>query len=542
MKKRKTNTATAFKFSDTLEQTLDNSKVQFTENAAVGFASSTSALLDFFYKISSYRRKCECEILDDFAKSIEADAKLTTKLLFYARDCRAGMGEKRIFYICFMSIVKHNPDLAIACLKHIPEYGSWKDVLILTEYTAYNDEFRLFHQECLKLITTQLQTDAAALKQDNMQISLLAKWMPSINTSSAATRTFARYLITEIFKTTEMSASRQQRAYRQLLSKLRARLKVVERKMSANSWSDIDYASVPSKANLIYRDAFFRHDSERRRQFLADVNAGKKNINAGVLMPHEIVQKYVVHNAFDFFMSEQASAVSIDESLEALWTSLSKKIETFDKNLLVVRDGSGSMMLTLNDGGTPLSVATALAIFCAEHNMGEWHDKFVTFSAQPKFIDMSKADTLLDKIKICLNETECTNTNIERVFELVLANAVKHNMVQKDIPDILIISDMEFDSATSTTINAFETLFETIGKQWAEHGYTLPKLIFWNVASRTCTIPMQSNANGLILMSGYSANMINMVIGNDLDPYNALVNTLNVPRYDLIEDAYIANA
>ena len=82
-----------------------------------------------------------------------------------------------------------------------------------------------------------------------------------------------------------------------VLSNLRKYLKVTERQMSANEWSEIDYSAVPSKAALRYKNAFAKRDGARYRQFISMVNEGLDKINTSVTWPSEVVQKYYLQNS-----------------------------------------------------------------------------------------------------------------------------------------------------------------------------------------------------------------------------------------------------
>ena len=84
--------------------------------------------------------------------------------------------------------------------------------------------------------------------------------------------------------------------------------------------------------------------------------------------------------------------------------------------------------------------------------------------------------------------------------------------------------------------NADEKLFEQIKTEYRRRGYKLPRLVFWNVNSRTGTLPVKENALGVALVSGFSANIFKMVLLNQLDPYQALLEVLNVKRYEAIEE------
>ena len=204
--------------------------------------------------------------------------------------------------------------------------------------------------------------------------------------------------------------------------------------------------------------------------------------------------------------------------------------------------------MTVNVGGgnvTALAVANALAIYFAERSSGQFKDNYITFSERPHLVDLSKGKNLREKIQIALKHSEVANTNIEAVFDLILTTAKKNNMEQSDLPaNILIISDMEFDGcATSNGGGRYARgrvdarLFDEIAKRYAEAGYKLPRLVFWNVNSRTNTIPIKENEAGVALVSGFSPNIAKMVMSGQTDPYECLLETLNSDRYKPIGDA-----
>lgn len=186
----------------------------------------------------------------------------------------------------------------------------------------------------------------------------------------------------------------------------------------------------------------------------------------------------------------------------------------------------------------------SIAIYFSERCSGEFKDNFITFSSRPELIDLSACSSLAEKIRRCYAENDCSNTDIEKTFDLILQTAINTNMKQEDMPkNILIISDMEFDQATysygwggsASTVN--ETLFKTIGRKFEKAGYQLPRLVFWNVNSRTGTIPVKENALGVALVSGFSVNVAKMVLSGELDPYKCLIEQLDTERYAPIEAA-----
>lgn len=125
-----------------------------------------------------------------------------------------------------------------------------------------------------------------------------------------------------------------------------------------------------------------------------------------------------------------------------------------------------------------------------------------------------------------------------------MRNELQNKMTQNDIPaNVLIISDMEFDMAVCSDCSSCgidANLFNVIEQKYAQAGYKLPRLVFWNVNSRTGTVPVRQNKLGVALVSGFSVNICNMVMSGELDPYKCLLDTINSERYKPVEDLLIA--
>lgn len=320
--------------------------------------------------------------------------------------------------------------------------------------------------------------------------------------------------------------------------------------MSANEWKAIDYEAVPSKANLKYNAAFLRNDEARRREFLGKLEKGEAKINSSANFPCDIVHAYTSKISHSYY--SRKSSYTVDPALEAMWKALPDYVKDLDNSsTIVVADGSGSMCCRIGNGNmSALEVANSLAIYFAEKLNGEFKNKYITFSECPQYVDFSNAKSLAEKIGIALEHDECANTNVEAVFDLLLESAVRNQLKQEDIPaNILIVSDMEFDMGTSwscgynyydrnSTYSAKRNaLFESIKIKWQNAGYKLPRLIYWNVNSRTGTIPLTQNDMGVALVSGFSPAIANMVFSAKLDPYEVLVDAINAKRYDAVEAA-----
>jgi hypothetical protein len=489
-------------FMNAIANEMNNEKC-LTTNGAVGYVTSGKKLLDLNFAVTSLRKQNEQAIINKFMDAYYENPVLAIKWLFYARDAREGVGERRLFRVAMKYLATLKPDVVRSVLKLIAEYGRWDDMLCLLETPIKG--------EAETVIISQFSKDITNMN-NGKSVSLLGKWMPSENASSQTTKKYATMLRKAMNLTSKQ--------YRQTLSRLRNHIGVVERQMSAKQWNEINYEAVPSRANLIYNGAFLRNDEERRRAYLDALSKGEAKINASVLFPDDIVHKY---NQSSWSVNLKA----LDETLEGLWKAL-PTLTT--ENTLVVRDGSGSMI------GKPMDVSTAMAIYMAERSTGEFHNQFITFSAKPKLINLNGMSTLREKLMRTYQETDCSNTNIKAVFKLILRTAVNSKMSQEDMPkNIVVISDMQFDGRA---FNFNQSLFETISAEYTQCGYMMPRLIFWNVNEyHSNVVPIQQNELGVVLMSGYSQNLVKMVMSGETDPYECLVKQLNDRRYDAVEEA-----
>ena len=515
---------------NTFMNALTNKEKSYTANDGTAYRTSGSPLVDLNFSVPTLRQAAvdfygksnsnhhfystdrtmdAVEALRLFITSYEEDPLYTMKWLMYARHIKLGLGERDLFRMMLTKIGDLHSEMALQFIigTELWNYGRWDDVLRI----FFDTTSTILHDGLGEVISNQFRRDVIGCSLGD-SISLLAKWIPSNNTSSKEKRSEAVVLQSLL----DLSA----REYRKTLSKLREHLAVVDRKASLNQWNDINYNHVPSKANLKYRNAFLKHDEERRKAYLASLQKGDDavKINANSMFLYDIVQSYVKADSY-----WDSSLNPYDETLEQLWNA-QESPKGYD-DILVIRDRSGSMcqQLTGNTSVTALSVADSIALYCAQHNKNEsFKNRFITFSNRPQMVDISMCETLRDKLRRLHRFDDYSNTDIEATFDLILDTAVKSHLPQEELPSsCLIISDMQFDQATAHDDNT--TVIESCRQKFEALGYTMPRLIFWNVSVYAHnTIPLQVHPSGVILVSGFSKSIVDMVVSRELDPERAL--------------------
>ena len=503
-------------FMNSLQNTYNYKR---TENGALAHKSTRSAVYDMFALGAAYRSRSDADCILLFKNAFEEDETLALKCLFYIRDCRGGQGERRFFRVCMRWLAENYPQRAAALAEYVPEYG------------RYDDWFKIYfgtpvEGQVIEMMKKQLSTDMFCKKN---AVSLLAKWMPSENASSKETIRTAK----KVRNAFGVSA----KEYRQMLSKLRTKINVLEKLMSANRWDEIEFDKIPSKAGLVYKNAFARRDiiAKKYERFAKDKTT---KVNASTLYPYEVVAKATQRMGYGW-----GSSLNVNEVDRAMinkyWENLPDYLNGKDCSMMCVVDTSGSMVRS--DAAAPINVAISLGLYCAERAGGPFKNHYISFSSRPQLIRTEGVD-FVDKVFRIYRTNLCENTNLEAVFDLLLATAKRPGVSAWDIPKtIVVISDMEIDQGSGSywssnsrrwTKESASTEMETIRKKWAAAGLTLPKLVYWNVDARNSTI-LDSGPN-VTFVSGMSPVIFKQVLTGKTG-YDLMIDTICADRYAVIE-------
>ena len=483
-----------------------------TENGAVAHKSTMMMVYDMFAFGGAYRKRSleDCVLL--FKNAYEENPELALKCLFYLGDCRGGQGERRFFRICFKWLCGAYPEAARRNLQYIPEFRRWDDVLYATEGT-------MVFMDALELVKTQLALDVECKTP-----SLLAKWLPSENASAKDTVRMGNIVRRHLGMT--------HKQYRRTLSILRERIKVVEKLMSANRWDEIEFDKIPSKAGLVYKNAFARRDMIAKK-YETFIKSKDTKVNAKALFPYEVTR--------DALKVAHKKIGDVDrEAVNKYWDNLPNYFGDEECSLMAVVDTSASMW------GEPINVAISLGLICAEQLRGPFAGHFISFSRQPKLIKTEGVD-FVDKVKRIHDQNLCENTNLTGVFDMLKEIALQPGVNKEDVPKtIVVISDMEIDTGSSchdywyrrdnvqfkgwTTENA-ATEMEKVRLDWKAAGLAMPRLVYWNVDARSNTVlDLSENVS---LVSGCSPIIFQQVV-KGVTGIQLMLDKLNSDRYTVI--------
>lgn len=479
-------------FIETIKDLCDS---KFTDNGAFAYSTTGSRVLNLFALVGTMRQLSEAEIIEKYLAARSEDKELADKIILYARNIReGGLGERRVSRIMLKELATIDPSKVARNIDTIVNAGRWDDIYALENTPC---DYLIW-----KTIKKQLNNDLINLK-NNQPISLLAKWIPSINASSKETK--------RLGKKTALMIGYTEKQYRKILSKLRNYLRIVERQMSAKQWQDINFELVPSLAMLRYTSAFEKNCTNEFKQYQDDLQNQKTTIKTTGLYPYNILERFFCERGYKW-----------NNIYEEQWKELPNYIKE-DMQAIVMADVSGSMYTK------PIASSVGLGIYFAEHNKGAYHNLLMTFSKEPRFINLEEYDTLYDKCKHILKpEYIGYNTDLDKGFEAIF-NIAKST---KEVPkSLIVISDMEIDNYCQR--HSCENIVEKWIIAFNEIGLQMPKLILWNVQDNFSDTVLSKADNPYIsYCSGYSVSTFKYITTLiDKGAMNSMIEILSQPQF-----------
>lgn len=492
------------------------SSLTTTDNGDLAHSTTYDNNLDFFFSTPMYLGNPE-QAVTDFVKAFTQNKALAIKNLFYLRDIKGGQGIRTGFRAVLSWLAQNEPVLLNELLPHVVTFGRWDDILHLALKDQGYHEFAI--TSVSNFVDTQLANDLANAEQGK-PISLLAKWLPKVNSKSPAVRKLG-YRWANILYGGDLVA------YRLTLKGLREHYNLVETNLSTKTYGKISYESVPAKASVKYRKAFHRNDAERYLGYLTSLADGSNVVakeklaeRVKTLYPYEIIRML---------------GGSEDTLAEEMWSALPSGDEV-KGNTLVVYDGSSSMGVMLpKSSATVAEVAQSLAIYTSERVSAPFKDKVIEFSRNPQFIDFEGCDSLSDKVNRLRSFSKAENTDISKVYDLIFEASL--NAKPEDYLDkVLIVTDCQFDPTSNHDwqgVSVNTSTYEVVKRKFAEAGIPMPTIVYWNLNVNRVTFPT-TDIDNVMLVSGFSANVMSELMkGNVVTAVDVMLSALD--KYGFVD-------
>ena len=105
-----------------------------SENGGKVYRSTGSgALLDAFATLGGMRNRSDNDIVDKWIDAYSENPDYAARLVLYARDCRGGMGERKIGRLLLRELAKREPEKVKHNLDLVVLNGRWDDLYVLFE-------------------------------------------------------------------------------------------------------------------------------------------------------------------------------------------------------------------------------------------------------------------------------------------------------------------------------------------------------------------------------------------------------------------------
>jgi hypothetical protein len=414
---------------------------------------------------------------------------------------RGGAGERETFRNILRYLENTDVEACKALLAKVPELGRWDDIFV-------------FKTDVMKSHAYTMLGDALRVRN-----GLAAKWTPRKGKVAAEIRAFF---------------GMSPKFYRKSLVEM---TKVVETQMCAKDWNSINFSHVPSVAASRYKKAFNRN-TPLYAQYVAELvkpvaeRSVEVKVNASAVYPYDVL-KGRISSGYYYGNKPKWDKTELD-LIQAQWEALPNYVG--DADILPLVDSSGSMTCAAGGHGsksglTCLEVAISLGLYLADKNTGKFKDTFLTFSRNPQLVNLKgNINQKIDQ----MNTGEVANTNLHRAFDKILEVARKGNVAQEEMPKaLLILSDMQFDQG----VEYDESAIEMIARKYAEAGYEMPRVVFWNLNASYGNAPVKFNKTGVAMVSGFSPAVVKPMLAGDIEtftPESVMLKTIMDDRYKVL--------
>jgi hypothetical protein len=578
-------------FSSSFIDSMDNHiPIIYGENGAPSLEKTTDPRVDLFFKLvrDLPDEELTIKINNCFTNSSISKEEMIVDLFvlcFQTRNCRGGKGERDLFRKFFTELFFKYPNTSTRLFPLILHFGFGKDLISLCENSLVNKSkdrrYHLLYNQLLQFCCQKLMFEYSSLKEtqdkgiDPIPISLLAKWCPS-NEKHLLTKKLAYAMFPRsLNKSQNNHAFREYRKVRTFLNK---HLDVTEIKMCSNSWDKINPTSVSSlclqkKMKALINESLKSNPLEQEmdtgnrfpddlvrvacrknfRKALLEQNI--KKLNGKQLFPHEIVKR---------LMSDSKSVSSMEiEILQSQWGSIKDNLreqlkqESFESGNSSTSVNLGKLIplsdVSFSMNGIPMEVSIALGILVSELTHPQLANRILTFDTNPSWIQLNGSDSLSTKVNQVMNSPWGGSTDFRQALHLILNVCESSKLNPKEIPNLIVFSDMQFDEADDSQ-TPWETHYEQLVREFGEAGtrvcgqpWPVPNIIFWNLRGDTPGVPTNSDEPGVTMMSGFSPSLLKHILEGEefqgvdsesfkSNPYDKLRKVLDDSQYDPIRE------
>ena len=502
-----------------------------TENGAMAFSSTGSAIVDQFGKAGNFRGRSVAEVFADQAAIWNENAEAAIRFPFYLRmitrkvkvngdnetdKVQNGQGARDESFKRLLWVAVNHSDVFYKNIWALPLVGSWKDLWTILFYDKKENINVLDHKAMFEVIANGLACET--------HVDLVKKFMPRIKSKSKCTTDWTR-ITNDFAKEFANFMGITYKEYNKL--KTSGKAHDFQKIICAREYDKLNWNRIPGRAlNLLVTSKFLKnHDlSEKYTEWIMEQPVAKFT---GYVFELARKAREAAHTSSYYNMCRIPTKIptEVKHTLDAQFMGLVEKARKDGKitdNVLVALDTSGSMGHGVDglNGVCCGDIATSLALFFSELNEGAFHHKIMMFDNTSYPFDF-KSDSFCDNL-MSLPGVPSGGTNFQSVIDEIVKIRKQYPQIPlEEYPNtILVVSDMQFNP-TGNWWNrnprqqecnlefAKETLYEVFPKEFVNN----IKFIWWDCASRKQTFEGSAFEPGITFLSGFDGSIINTLMG-----------------------------
>lgn len=486
-----------------------------TNKGALSHNGSGNAGLDYFAKAGTYRNRSLDDVGTDLSKVWEEDPQTALGIMFYLRTVtrtarvvdgsitatvQKGQGVKDEFIKACEWLEKNHPASLEKNLWLIPATGCWKDLWYDSASSGYS------HYMNPKAV---YELVARGLK-DEYNRALIAKYLPRIRSNSNV-KNDRHKRQNEWAKGLCKHLGWSPVEYRKFKSDPKNTAHLWQRLAAKGLWEDIDFGKMSGKAlfSLVTSKGKDKKTSVERHGLEAKYEKW---------LDTQPVAKFTGY-VYELYKAAKNGGTKIqtktyDKQFDGLLALAKKDAKGLDGNVWCALDTSGSMSQPVAghtyEGLLAIDVCMSLGIYFSALNEGNFKDHVIMFDSTSRVKKLTGGFTERCR-QVPKDAMGCTN------FQSVINEIVRIRKSNPTIPveeyptTILVVSDMQFDSAGRTKTN-----YEAAQKKLTDVGLPRVNMIWWYVTDRNRgEVPNAATDEGVTIISGFDPSAVTLILGGE---------------------------
>lgn len=535
-----------------------------TENGALAYSTTSSALLDYFSNLNNFYRDYE-EVAADLDNCWAEDPLNTLRTIVY---CRAITRSKTKFKLLFSDIelvlptkgagLKNEGRLGLRWLYLKHRLTFLNNISSIISVGCFSD---LWHRDFVDAWVEAEDKEIAYFIALSLKNDLSLKFLPRYKSSSNIARKAKSIETIKFHKTrnkglrlvleqvSNISVGKISTMKGLMKLKSSGKAHQWQQKITEGNFESINFNNLPGKVLgwITNEDSngesfLARHGLEEKYIKWLD---SKETLNTTSFL-HEIA-KPVISKASYGNSINKITTYTVNKQVATILNRVGKS----NLNVMPVIDTSGSMTCEVHNSTTALDICLSLGVYFSMKQNGSFKDSIISFNSTSKFKKLE--GSYVDRLEDILRDPDYMgSTNFQSVIDLIVRTRKSNPSIPiEEYPDVyLVISDMQFNPTGLYNADDMEnTNHERALQKLDAVGLPRPLFIWYNVSPYgNNNFQNHKDDKGVLHMSGFDTAAIERLMSEDftlafeeesgksikeITPYEAYMNTIEQDYLEL---------